>query len=1088
MLKFRKAIVLTFLIFIVAHFFAASPATATDSRKPEIFVQTGHTRNIKSFALSPDGRYLITAGEDNTLKLLDITLRKEIRTTLVDSTVNTVAFSPDGRYVVTGDRNRNIFVRDFRTWNVIKKMRAPEGGGPLTKVLFLPDGKHILTSEFGHFLHCWDIRQGKLKWQLKVQRAGDTAMNYDAHISLSGDGKIVAVGSKYEQAHRKPVSYIDLYAVGTRQRIADFPEIPGYEIRDIAFSPDDRYLIATTTFQDNTQRIADKTFVFDVQERKMVKEYATGSLSAAFSPDGKSFAVAGFGDVSILNADNFSILKRFNRYPPVIFLPDSRRVIMSNVDHGLELYDIDTGRITNLLPSRVPQFGLKMASFDEDNREIVGFGFRGFFRWNMKSAARSTVIVPDAEGRPVSFAAVSDDIRYGIGLGIDSDNRYILQLADLNAKKIVTVLRAPEKYSIGVVKFSPDNKYLVTGSYDGEIGAFDLGNYSFRKFSGKHGVQKKFSLPTVRALAFSPNGKDLFSASDEGIIKWDIPSGRLLQRFSTAHDVNILDVSPDGRELLSNGGYGDYPGYLWELKSDLAKGLFFKEGGLLTAGTLSVDGKLAVSGNSDGIIKIWDIATGKEIFTLRGHSGGISSVRFSKDGDKIVSSSSDSTIRLWNVATGKEIAQFISFDDGEWIAITPEGYYNASANGDRYLNVRAGNNVYGIENYREAFFRPDLVKIALAGGSLKDFRKLAEIKQPPRVSIVQTAATSANEEFRLTLKLEEQGGGIGDLRLFLNGSAVLLDSARSLKVVQKDGSGASYRSYTLKLSPGSNSIRAVAFNADNSMQSNEAVHQVQARFAAIRKPTLHALVIGIQEFRNPKLQLKYAVADANLFATTLRSGASGLFEQVKITLLTSRETTSRDSLINTLQGYQTLNPDDLFILYIASHGTVDEGEYFLITSNVGALSTQRLKSDALSQVQLKELVANIPSTKKLIVIDTCNAGQLGQAMQVALLTRGMSEDTAMKVLSRAVGSTILSASTSVQEALEGYQGHGLFTWALVQGLQGKADKGKTGYIRTTDLAAYVEHEVPDLAEKIFKRAQFPTVSISGQGFPLGKVR
>ena len=94
----------------------------------------------------------------------------------------------------------------------------------------------------------------------------------------------------------------------------------------------------------------------------------------------------------------------------------------------------------------------------------------------------------------------------------------------------------------------------------------------------------------------------------------------------------------------------------------------------------------------------------------------------------------------------------------------------------------------------------------------------------------------------------------------------------------------------------------------------------------------------------------------------------------------------------------------------------------------------------------------------------------------------------MKVLSRAVGSTILSASTSVQEALEGYQGHGLFTWALVQGLQGKADKGRTGYVRTTDLAAYVEDEVPILAEKIFKRAQFPTVSISGQGFPVGRVR
>ena len=445
-------------------------------------------------------------------------------------------------------------------------------------------------------------------------------------------------------------------------------------------------------------------------------------------------------------------------------------------------------------------------------------------------------------------------------------------------------------------------------------------------------------------------------------------------------------------------------------------------------------------------------------------------------------------LELLSRKTKQPLADLYAFEDGEWIIITPDGYYNASANGDKYLNVRVGPNVYGIENYREAFFRPDLVKLALAGGSLQGYRTLADVKQPPRVSIVQTPGTATTESFKLTLKLEEQGGGVGNIRLFLNGSAVMLDSSRSLKAVLKEGGGAIYRSYTLKLSPGSNSIRAVAFNADNSMQSNEAVHQVTASFVATRKPTLHALVVGIQEFRNPKLQLKYAVADANLFADTLRNGAAGLFEQVKITSLTTREATSRDAILKALRSYGSLNPDDLFILYIASHGTVDEGEYFLITANVGALSTQRLKSDALSQAELKELVANIPSTKKLIVIDTCNAGQLGQAMQTALLTRGMSEDTAMKVLSRAVGSTILSASTSAQEALEGYQGHGLFTWALVQGLQGKADKGKTGYVRTTDLAAYVEDEVPNLAEKIFKRAQFPTVSISGQGFPVGQAR
>jgi len=74
----------------------------------------------------------------------------------------------------------------------------------------------------------------------------------------------------------------------------------------------------------------------------------------------------------------------------------------------------------------------------------------------------------------------------------------------------------------------------------------------------------------------------------------------------------------------------------------------------------------------------------------------------------------------------------------------------------------------------------------------------------------------------------------------------------------------------------------------------------------------------------------------------------------------------------------------------------------------------------------------------------------------------------------------------LQEAVEGYQGHGLFTYVLVEGLKGKADKGKTGYVKTTELADYVDSEVPVLAEKVFKKAQYPTISISGQAFPIGK--
>jgi len=377
------------------------------------------------------------------------------------------------------------------------------------------------------------------------------------------------------------------------------------------------------------------------------------------------------------------------------------------------------------------------------------------------------------------------------------------------------------------------------------------------------------------------------------------------------------------------------------------------------------------------------------------------------------------------------------------------------------------------------------VKVALSGGSLQDFRNLADVKQPPTVNIVDMPKNVSRDQVTVKLRLTDNGGGIGDIRLYLNGTAVIMDS-RAVKIISKETKSLT-KEFTLKLTNGRNIIKAVAFNGDNSMQSNEATFEVTALFAAA-KPSLHALVIGINEFKNPKLKLKYSVADADLFAATLQKASAGLFDKVNIRKMTTREATTNAAIIREVKSFQSLRPDDLFVFYIASHGTVDEGEYFLITSNVGSLRTEKLKTDALSQHMLKEAIANIPATKKLIIIDTCNAGALGEAIQVAMLTRGMSEDTALKILSRAVGSTILSASTSVQGALEGYQGHGLFTYVLTEGLKGKADKGKTGYIKTTDLADYVDNEVPILAEKVFKRAQFPTISISGQAFPIGKVR
>jgi hypothetical protein len=121
-----------------------------------------------------------------------------------------------------------------------------------------------------------------------------------------------------------------------------------------------------------------------------------------------------------------------------------------------------------------------------------------------------------------------------------------------------------------------------------------------------------------------------------------------------------------------------------------------------------------------------------------------------------------------------------------------------------------------------------------------------------------------------------------------------------------------------------------------------------------------------------------------------------------------------------------------------------------------------------------------------VLIDTCHAEPVGDALQQALQSGGMTDSTATTILSRQIGSTVLAAATTDQEALEGYRDHGLFTRVIADGLGGRA--AANGIVSNFSLADYVGAEVPPLAASIYQHDQTPTVSANGQRFPIAKVR
>jgi len=476
-------------------------------------------------------------------------------------------------------------------------------------------------------------------------------------------------------------------------------------------------------------------------------------------------------------------------------------------------------------------------------------------------------------------------------------------------------------------------------------------------------------------------------------------------------------------------------------------------------------------------------------------------VSFSSDGRILASGSYDKTIKLRDVKSGKLLVTLYSFPDAS-LALTPEGYFSGTGNYKDYVHFVDFSTfkVYDFDQFAERFYRPELVTLALAGGKLPKTESISSIvarKPAPEVRILspEDGFKTSSDTLNLKVRLINQGGGIGDIVVKINGIAVAGSSTRSIKARRDKLT----LSFTLKLKEGENKVEVIAYNKDRSMYNHEKL-RVFSDYK-LSAPDLYALVVGIDKFRNEELNLKYAVKDATLFANTLRDVASPLFRKVKVVLLTKPEETTKEAIEKAFERIgKEVKANDYFIFYAATHGDVssfDDGReiFFLITSNVLFYDPQNLEKSAISHPELVNLIAKIPAQNKVIVLDACHSGEAGRKIMLALaetqkltFIRGMDTKTAIEILRKAAGGSVFTASQSVENALEGFKGHGLFTYTLVEGLKGKADANGDGFVKLDELKSYVEEKVFERSKEIFRKQQVPYISIGSFDFPVSKVK
>src|SRR5262245_11744286 len=154
---------------------------------------------------------------------------------------------------------------------------------------------------------------------------------------------------------------------------------------------------------------------------------------------------------------------------------------------------------------------------------------------------------------------------------------------------------------------------------------------------------------TITALAYSPDGKLLFAAGPDKVIRvWDVASARVARTLKGhTEEVRGLAVTPEGKQLVSTGL--DHSLRLWDLKEFKVveeRERHHEDG--TEALAISGDGRLIATACRDNRIGLW--MPGGTLHTLSGHETTVLCVAFSPDGRTLASGAVDRTVRLWDVS------------------------------------------------------------------------------------------------------------------------------------------------------------------------------------------------------------------------------------------------------------------------------------------------------------------------------------------------------------------------------------------------------------------------------------------------------
>ena len=1115
-LKCRVALILAIFAFPLS----ADGARAQGKPNFEIVPQLARPSWVSSVAFSPEGARVLSGSGDGTVKLWDaatgtLLRRFERSEGPVMQPVLSVAFSAHGDHVASGGKDSTVKLWDAATGMLVRTLVGHTSA--VTSVAFSPkDGSRVLSGSDDGTVKLWDATTGTLLHTFGEEK-GPT-MTPVWSVAFSSDGDRVLSGNNDNT--------VKLWDVATGTLLHTFVGHTG-AVWSVAFSPNgDRVLSGS---DDNTVKLWDAT-TFTLLQTFVGHTGAVASVG--FSPHDGSHVLSGSGDkraklqfgMGSVRSDNTTklwdaatgtLLNTFVGHTGAIwsvaFSPNGDRVLSGGEENAVELRDATTGELLHAFEIRS---GLVTSvAYSPDGGHILSGNDDNTVKlWDAATGTLLHTFV--GHTRAVTSVAFSPKDGSRVLSGSDDGTVKLWDAATGALVRTFEGLSGPwlgRQHPVMVagpvhsVAFSPDGGRVLFGTSDNAVELWDVA-------TGAHLHTFEHAGP-VHSVAFSPDGAWILSGSWDNTVKvWDASTGALLRTFNAGRLVTSVAFSPKDRSRVLSSS-DDNTVKLWDADTGQLLHIFEGDWNWVTSVAFSPDGARVLSGNGDGTVKLWDGGTGALLYTFKGHSGPVHSVAFSPDGYRILSGSSDGTVRIWSLPCVSrasrpptcELAALIGIGGGEWLAITPAGFFDASDDGLKLLSVVRGFEVFSVEQFRDQLQRKDLLRDLLALDVWKRYEEeasklnLEEIIQksgaPPTVQFIDSFERAGNA-VRLKVNLfNNAGGGIGEQLIFRvkdqsqggtdPGQTQGETEPAELKGL-KTSRGPVVVTHVLNLDPSKKYIVSVtAFNGAGNLASKPVEYRID-KFgetpAEQPRPRMFILAIGVDSYTGPNLKpLNYAVNDVKELSKALKAAAEagGYDPPTEIIERTEKDAT-KDKIEAAFKDIaDRVQPKDAFILHLAGHGRSVQAQYYYVPYGAHLEGEHTIDTEGIPLKDWFRWIASVQVEKKLVIVDTC------ESLNAIYMVRGGGEELAHEIsvehLQRLGGESVITAARG--EDLENSSlAHGVLTFAVLKVLSLPAPAGTL--IDVEGIGDFVKKEVPILS-KAMGREQIADSKIS-ISFPVGE--